>query len=134
MTLDTLEGRLQAAHLDTGERLSPGAARRLACEAGVLPAVLDGKSHVLDLGRKKRFASEAQRIAKTIEARGCEIDGCDWPPGMTHTHHRTRWTDGGNSNLRDLISLCPHHHARAHDHRYHLDQLPTGKYTFHRRT
>uniref|UniRef100_UPI000A00F8E1 HNH endonuclease signature motif containing protein n=1 Tax=Nocardioides halotolerans TaxID=433660 RepID=UPI000A00F8E1 len=134
MTLDALEGRLKAAHLDTGERLSPGAARRLACEAGVLPAVLDGKSHVLDLGRKQRFASEAQRIAKTIEACGCEIDGCDWPPGMTHTHHQKRWTYGGNTNLRDLISLCPHHHARAHDPRYHLDQLPTGKYTFHRRT
>ncbi|WP_084151700.1 HNH endonuclease signature motif containing protein [Nocardioides halotolerans] len=134
MTLDALEGRLKAARLDTGERLSPGAARRLACEAGVLPAVLDGNSHVLDLGRKQRFASEAQRIAKTIEARGCEIDGCDWPPGMTHTHHRTRWADGGKTNLRDLISLCPHHHARAHDPRYHLDQLPTGKYTFHRRT
>ncbi|WP_028650188.1 DUF222 domain-containing protein [Nocardioides halotolerans] len=134
MTLDALEGRLKAARLDTGERLSPGAARRLACEAGVLPAVLDGNSHVLDLGRKQRFASEAQRIAKTIEAAGCEIDGCDWPPGMTHTHHQTRWTDGGKTNLRDLISLCPHHHARAHDHRYHLDQLPTGKYTFHRRT
>ena len=77
MHLDTLMGGLKAAHLDTGETISPGAARRLACEAGIIPAVLDGKSQVLDLGRKKRFYSEGQRIAKTIEAGGCEVEGCD---------------------------------------------------------
>ena len=52
MDLDTLMGDLKAAHLDTGETISPGAARRLACEARIIPAVLDGKSQVLDLGRK----------------------------------------------------------------------------------
>ena len=45
------DGRPQAAHLDTGETISPGAARRLACEARIIPAVLGGKSQVLDLGR-----------------------------------------------------------------------------------
>ena len=79
MDLDTLMGGLKAARLDTGETISPGAARRIACEAGIIPAVLGGKSQVLDLGRKKRFATEAQRIAKTIEAGGCEIEGCDAP-------------------------------------------------------
>ena len=81
MHLDTLMGDLKAARLDTGETISPGAARRLACEAGIIPAVLGGKSQVLDLGRKKRFYSEGQRIAKTIEAGGCEVEGCDAPPG-----------------------------------------------------
>ena len=133
MDLETLMGDLKAAHLDTGETISPGAARRLACEAGIIPAVLDGKSQVLDLGRKKRFYTEAQRIAKTIETGGCEIDGCDWPPGMTHMHHPVRWADGGQTN-RDAIMICPWHHARAHDQRYNLTRLPTGTYTFHRRT
>jgi hypothetical protein len=134
MQLDTLLGGLKAAQIDTGETISASAARRLACEAGIIPAVLGGKSEVLDLGRTKRFATEPQRIAKTIQARGCEVDGCDWPPGMTHTHHKKRWADGGTTNLADLISLCPGHHARAHDQRYTMKQLPTGKYTFHRRT
>ncbi len=55
MELDTLMGGLRAAHLDTGEPVSPGAARRIACQAGIIPAVLGGNSQVLDLGRKKRF-------------------------------------------------------------------------------
>ena len=132
--LDTLIGGLKAAHLDTGEPLSPGAARRLACEARIIPAVLGGKSQVLDLGRSKRLGSEAQRIAKTIEQGGCQIDGCDTPPGMTHLHHHKRWADGGNTNLNDLIMICPWHHTRAHDQRHDLTRLPNGKYTFHRRT
>ena len=134
MQLETLEGRLKAAHLDTGESISPSAARRLACEAGIIPAVLGGKSEVLDLGRGKRLASDAQRIVKTIEAGGCEIDGCHAPPGTTHLHHQERWADGGNTNINDLITICPPHHTRAHDQRYNMTKLPTGKYTFHRRT
>ena len=40
MTVDTLMGGLKAAQLDTGHRISPGLARRLACRAGIIPAVL----------------------------------------------------------------------------------------------
>jgi hypothetical protein len=48
-------------------------------------------------------------------------------------HHPTRWTDGGHTG-RDGIMICPHHHARAHDARYDMVRLSTGKYSFHRRT
>src|SRR6478609_11111578 len=51
IALDTLLGRLhKAGVLDTGERISPGEARRLACTARVIPAVIGGKSEVLDVG------------------------------------------------------------------------------------
>ena len=30
--------------------------------------------------------------------------------------------------------ICPWHHSRAHDQRYDMTKLPTGKYGFHRRT
>jgi hypothetical protein len=133
MPMETLIGELKAAHLDTGESISPGLARRIACEAGIIPAVLGGESQVLDLGRKKRFHNEAQRIAKTIEAGGCEVEGCDMPPGACHLHHPIRWADGGQTN-RDGIMICPCHHSRAHDQRYDMTHLPTGKYAFHRRT
>jgi hypothetical protein len=84
MGLDTLTGGLKAAHLDTGERISPGLARRLACEAGVIPAVLGGPSEVLDIGRKTRFHTGPMRIALTLRDGGCTADGCDWPPGLCH--------------------------------------------------
>jgi hypothetical protein len=132
--LDTLMGGLQAAHLGTGEPISPGQARRLAAHAGIIPAVLGTHSQVLDLGRKNRFGTPAQRILKTIETGGCETHGCHAPPGTCHLHHNTRWADGGHTNHHDLIMICPWHHHRAHDTRYTMTRLPTGKYTFHRRT
>ena len=52
---------------------------------------------------------------------------------MTHMHHPVRWADGGETN-RDGIMICPCHHSRAHDTRYEMKRLPTGKFTFHRRT
>ncbi len=134
MTLETLMGGLKAAQLDTGHRISPGLARKLACEAGIIPAVLGSKSQVLDLGRKTRFHTPAQRIALTIEQRGCTTQGCDAPPAMTHTHHDQTWANGGTTDLKNGRLLCPRHHARAHDPAYTMTRLPNTEVAFHRRT
>ncbi|MBB3040325.1 HNH endonuclease signature motif containing protein [Nocardioides soli] len=131
---DSLMGRLEKAGvLDTGDRISPGMARRLACEAGIIPAVLGGASVPLDLGRRSRYHSEHQRIAMFLRDRGCRAEGCDRTIGL-HAHHQTRWTDGGHTNLHDGASLCPWHHTLIHDPTYQTTYLPTGKVQFHRRT
>jgi hypothetical protein len=134
ITLDTLLGGLKAAKLDTGESISASRARKLACEAGIIPAVLGGRSQVLDLGRASRFATEGQRIAKMLETGGCEADGCDQPPDKTDLHHQLAWSEGGETNLKDLAALCEWHHHRAHDPRYRMTRTPTGKIAFHSRT
>ncbi|WP_205472680.1 HNH endonuclease signature motif containing protein [Nocardioides sp. SYSU D00038] len=131
--LAVLEGRLAACELDTGTRISPGAARRLACEAGLIPAVLDGQSQVLDLGRTRRLFTTPQRIALGIQQKTCRSEGCDRPASTCEAHHKTRWTDGGNTDLRDGVLLCPSHHQCAHDPTYTTTYLPTGKVQFHRR-
>ena len=134
MSYETLMGGLKAAKLDTGETISPALARRLACEAGIIPAVLGGRSEVLDLGRSKRFHSRAQRIVATIEHGGCDAEGCDAPPGMTQLHHATEWSKGGETNTRDLLMLCPPDHRRIHDPKYETTRLPNAKVRFTRRT
>ncbi len=112
----------------------PRPGRRLACEAGIIPAVLGTHSEVLDLGRTARFHSKAQRIALLLEQGGCTAEGCDAPPAMTHTHHHQPWSHGGNTDLKNGRLLCGHHHARAHDPTYTMTQTPGGKVRFHRRT
>ena len=134
MTLDSLLGGLTAASLDTGERLSAGQARRIACDAGIIPAVLGGASQVLDLGRKRRFHTPGQRIALGLEQVGCTAAGCDWPPGLCHAHHDVPWSHGGETSVRRGRLLCPRHHARAHDPAFTMTKLPTDKVAFTRRT
>ncbi len=122
------------ATLETGDLVSMGQIRRMACEAGVMPAVLGTKSHVLDLGRTARFHTEPQRIAIALRDGGCTAEGCDWPPGMCQVHHDTPWSEGGPTNVEDARLLCPCHHARVHDPDYDVTVLPNGKLRFHRRT
>jgi len=131
--LDTLTGKLQKAGvLDTGERISPGQARRLACAGRIIPVVLNGASQVLDVGRARRLFTKAQLLAMSISDGGCVADGCDWPPWLCHGHHWIRWTDDGPTDLANGGLLCPRHHARAHDSTYELTRHPTGKVSFHR--
>jgi hypothetical protein len=134
MDLDTLMGGLGVAQLDTGAVITAGQARRLACEAGIIPVVLGGKSQVLDLGRRKRFHNKAQRIALALTQGGCTAEGCDWPPGLCHVHHEIPWWEGGPTDLEHGRLLCPHHHARVHDSRYRTEARPHGKLAFIRRT
>ena len=138
--LTGLPGSDKAALLDTGDLISAATARRLACEAGLIPAVLGARSQPLDLGRKTRFHTEPQRTALTLRDRGCTADGCDWPPGMCHAHHKTPWSQGGHTSLDEGILLCPRHHTLAHDATYQMTTAtPAGsttgpKVTFTRRT
>jgi hypothetical protein len=108
VTIDhqTLLGDLEKAGvLDTGERISPALARRLACEAGIVPAVMGGASQPLDLGRKRRLFSDYQRLAMFLRDRGCRAEGCDRVTAL-HAHHKTRWTDGGTTDLNHAVSCA----------------------------
>ncbi|MGI8645831.1 MAG: DUF222 domain-containing protein, partial [Nocardioides sp.] len=134
MNLDALLGGLEAAALDTGGRISAGEARRLACRAGIIPAVLGGPSQVLDLGRKTRFHTRPQRIALALRDGGCTAKGCDAPPGMCHAHHDKPWHRGGPTDLNTGRLLCPRHHTLAHDQRYTTTPTAHGKLRFIRRT
>jgi hypothetical protein len=134
MTLETLLGGLRAAQLDTGEMISAGLARRLACEAGIIPIVLGGESQVLDVGRKARFHNQPQRVAIAHRDKTCTAQGCDWPPGLCHAHHNIPWSQGGGTSVKNGRLLCPRHHARAHDPTYTMTKLPSGKVAFNRRT
>jgi hypothetical protein len=131
---DSLMGRLERAGvLDTGDKISPSMARRLACGAGILPIVLGGEGQPLDVGRKRRMFTEHQRAAMLVRDRGCKAEGCDRTLGL-HAHHQTRWTDGGKTDLTNGVTLCPWHHARAHDMKYATTYHPHGDVSFHMRT
>lgn len=128
-----LTNAVGAAHLDTGDALSAGEVRRLACGAGILPAILDGPSLPLDLGRSNRLFTESQRVALATRFTACAADGCDRPFAWTEIHHERAWSEGGSTDLANAIAVCHFHHRRIHDpayeHRRNGDVL-----TFHRRT
>ncbi|GAB3993083.1 HNH endonuclease signature motif containing protein [Nocardioides marmoraquaticus] len=133
---DDLTAALDAAGvatLDTGHRISAAQARRLACHHKLLPAVLDGGSHVLDLGRSRRLHTKAQRLAMSITQGGCTAEHCDVPAAKCHAHHDTPWSQGGTTDTETGRLLCGPHHRRVHDPAFHHTRLPDGTLRFHRR-
>ena len=134
LSLDSLFDGLGAARLDTGITISAGQARRLACNAGLVPAVLDGHSQPLDLGRERRLHSTSQRRALALTHDSCAVAGCERPFHWCEIHHPHPWSHGGPTTLNNALPLCGHHHRRAHDQRWDLRHHPTGDWRFHRRS
>jgi len=95
----------------TGEKLPASVARQLLCDADILPAVLDGRSEVLDVGRSQRLVTPPIRAALELRDGGCVFPGCDKPPEACHAHHLTPWWAGGVTALSNLVPACPHHHG-----------------------
>ncbi|MFC7495134.1 MULTISPECIES: HNH endonuclease signature motif containing protein [unclassified Nocardioides] len=118
---------------DQPSRITAAQARRLACTAQLIPAVLGADSEVLDLGRTRRLFSPAQRKALLLRDVTCREEGCDIPGTWCEAHHRLPWTHGGTTDLDNAQLLCNRHHHTAHDHRYQTERLPNGDVRFTRR-
>jgi Domain of unknown function (DUF222)/HNH endonuclease len=110
LTLDQLETRLGLATTAHGGTLTIPAALQLAADAHLVPAVLDARGAVLHLGRTRRLASPAQRLALAARDRGCSFPACDRPPDWCETHHVNPWADGGTTDLDNTTLLCGFHH------------------------
>jgi hypothetical protein len=135
---DTLTSGLGAAGLVGGvngaDTISAGQARRLACNAGLIPAVLGTTSAPLDLGRETRLFTQAQHHAMALRDRRCRAETCQRPPAWCEAHHEIPWSRGGKTNLNDGVLLCGHHHRLAHHTNYDHQRLPNGDIRFTRRT
>jgi len=93
-------------------------ARRLACGAGIVPAVLGSASTVLDLGRSTRLFTASQVTALRALHPRCQAEGCSIPAAWCEAHHTRPWSQGGTTDLANAMLLCSHHHHRVHDPAY----------------
>ena len=115
-SLDALRSGLHRAGVtDSGENLSAATLRRLACDAEIIPTVLNGKGRVIDVGRRTRRVSEALRCVLIARDGGCVWPGCDAPPSRCDAHHVKHWADGGPTNADNLALLCHRHHILLHE-------------------
>ena len=111
----SLLGHCQDAGItDHGRPVSAANIRRLACDGGLLPAVLGTAGEMLDMGREARLFTPAQRKALAIRDRGCAYPGCHRTAATTEAHHVTPWSEGGETNVDSGCLLCQHHHLMVH--------------------
>jgi len=110
-----LDGGVVAGELENGAPISAETARRLACDAFIVAAVLGTNSEVLDIGRLSRAVPRPMRRALVARDRGCAFPGCGRPPRWCQAHHIAHWTrDRGPTCLSNLVLLCGRHHRVIH--------------------
>jgi hypothetical protein len=128
--LRTLVDGVGAATLDDGSPVSAATARRLACHARIVPAVLGGRGEVLDVGRARRLFTGALRRALALRDRGCAFPGCDRPSAWCEAHHIVSWTAGGRTSLDNGVLLCRHHHRLIERGDWKVHLAPDGRPDF----
>ncbi len=111
---ERLRAAAAGAHLDTGAWYSPSQLRLLACDCGIIPAVLGSAGEPLDIGRASRSIPAGIRRAVAIRDRGCAYPGCDRPPSHCDVHHCHEWVDGGPTSVDNCVMLCRAHHRIVH--------------------
>ena len=89
--------------------------RRLACDADIIPVVLNGQSVPLDVGKAKRLATVHQRRALAAAHASCAFPNCTVKFAHCEPHHLTPWEHGGPTDLHNLVPLCSRHHHAVHE-------------------
>lgn len=128
ITYDALAGFTEeAGYTQHGELISAATARRMACNAGILPLVMGGKSQPLDLGRKIRFFTKAQKRAIATRDRGCANPGCSMPVHRTEVHYIKPFSENGKTDVSNGLLLCIRCHTAYHAGHFEvvlIDQIP----------
>jgi len=114
LSWEDLQAQTRAAMLDFGGTLSPEALRMLACDAAVIPIVMNGAGQPLDVGRSKRTIPDGLRRAVATRDRGCAFPGCGRTVSWCEVHHIRPWQDGGPTCLTNCVMLCTAHHRLLH--------------------
>ena len=125
--LETLQHGLHASgtcRTALGADLPVETVRRLACEAEILPVVLDGRSVPIDVGRSKRFATTHQRRVLEAIHPTCAIPDCEVIFDHCNVHHIDYWENGGATDLNNMVPLCSRHHHAAHEGGWKLNLDP----------
>lgn len=109
--------------------LSPATARRLCCDASLVPVLEDASGNVLNVGRKTRAIPPSIRRALHIRDHGCRFPGC-CESRFVDAHHVQHWCDGGETRRDNLVLLCRHHHRLLHQDGYEIIKRGEQQFEF----
>jgi len=117
---DAARRELVDARLCDGTPLPAEELVRLACDADIFPAVFNARTQDLWLGRRRRCASDAQRIALMVRDKACV--GCGADANRCFAHHIDHWRDGGRTDFPNLVTVCNDCHHDIHDKHHQVER------------
>jgi hypothetical protein len=125
----TRDGGRSLSQLDETP-LHPTEAAMIKCDGSTVSHTVTDSGEPLNLGRKTREWSTAQRRAISVRDGGqCRFAGCYF----THCdiHHMQPWEAGGTTDIGNGFYGCPRHHRMLHR-GYHVEGDPNSVLRFYR--
>lgn len=111
-------------------RLPSHLLRAVTCEGTLVP-VWESHGRPVNLGRSVRIVPE--RVRRLVIARdgGCAYPGCI-ATGHVDVHHVVHWTQGGPTDVDNLVALCAFHHDSHHAGQFGIAAEPQrpGRFVF----
>ncbi|WP_280452154.1 HNH endonuclease signature motif containing protein [Nocardia cyriacigeorgica] len=115
LSIDDIERGAGVATTATGGTVPLEDALTLAQRSQPWLAVFDHAGLPLHLGRTKRLATAAQRLALIAALKGCSRPGCDAPASLSALHHVLDYRNNGHTDIDNLTLACDACHALIHD-------------------
>ena len=100
------DGRAGRCEIEQRTAIAAETARRLCCDAGIVPVVDGANGEPLSVGRRTRSIPPAVRRALASRDRGCRFPGCPATHRL-HGHHVKHWANGGGDFTRQPHPAVP---------------------------
>jgi len=115
--------------LENGPGVSAETARRIACNAPVLPMKHGPVGSDPEIGRKTRKVSSRLWRILLERDKHCRFPGCN-RTGRLQAHHIQHWARGGATTPSNLLTVCRAHHWTVHEGGYRVRGDATGNVIF----
>jgi hypothetical protein len=101
------------ADLESFGPIGAALAALIGCSAEMTPYLVNEAGDVTGIGRSKRRATPSQaKIIRLRQGGVCARPGCRHP--IAHNHHVRWWSEGGDTELDNLVGLCRKCHSLVH--------------------
>ncbi len=117
------DGTADFAEIAGGAVIPQSVLEEHMCNARVTGIVFSDKGVPLWHGHTKTIATEAQFRALIAKYGGCA--GCGAPPLLCQAHHIRPVSQGGATDITNMIPLCWHCHHKVHHHNWKV--VPDGR-------
>jgi hypothetical protein len=113
------------AEIEGGGVVPPEAVERLLCDSRIQTIVEDkGEAVAVRSMRREPPAWMVRQVR--YRDRSCRFPGCE-ARRYTQAHHIRFWSQGGRTELPNLVLLCGFHHRLVHEHGWSLRRVADGQ-------
>jgi hypothetical protein len=105
--------------------------KRLCCDGHAVVIGEDENGEPLNIGRKTRTVPTAIKRALRSRDKACSFPGCHHTR-FVDAHHIEHWSNGGETNIDNLMLLCSQHHKLVHEGGFTIERDYQNRWFFKR--